>query len=328
MLEVSNFTMAGMTLEQLRIFLAVAEHLHFTRAAENLYITQPAVSAAIQSLETEYRVKLFHRIGRHVEITEAGQLLQLEAQKILEQVALTERGLRELNNLQRGELKLGSSLTIGNYWLPEKISQFQRKYSGIMVNCTLANTEEICLGTANGQFDLGLIEGEVKPTLKKLLNQEEIGSDRLLIIVGRSHPWFERDKIDLMELTDSDWVMREPGSGTQQRLEEALNNWGVNLSDLNVILVLNTGEMVKAVVEEGQVAAGISELMVKKELQLGILKAVRIVDHRLNDYQELQLIRPFLKIKHCQRFQTRISQTFEKMLFSNEIPIQLTQLRA
>ena len=328
MLEVSNFTMAGMTLEQLRIFLAVAEHLHFTRAAENLYITQPAVSAAIQSLETEYRVKLFHRIGRHVEITEAGKLLQLEAQKILEQVALTERGLRELNNLQRGELKLGSSLTIGNYWLPEKISQFQREYSGIMVNCTLANTEEICLGTANGQFDLGLIEGEVKPTLKKLLNQEEIGSDRLLIIVGRSHPCFERDKIDLTELKNTDWVMREPGSGTQQRLEEALNNWGVNLSDLKVILVLNTGEMVKAVVEEGQVAAGISELMVKKELQLGILKAVRIVDHRLNEYQELQLIRPFLKIKHCQRFQTRISQTFEKMLFSNEIPIQLTQLRA
>lgn len=328
MLEVSNFTMAGMTLEQLRIFLAVAEHLHFTRAAENLYITQPAVSAAIQSLETEYRVKLFHRIGRHVEITEAGKLLQLEAQKILEQVALTERGLRELNNLQRGELKLGSSLTIGNYWLPEKISQFQREYSGIMVNCTLANTEEICLGTANGQFDLGLIEGEVKPTLKKLLNQEEIGSDRLLIIVGRSHPWFERDKIDLTELKNTDWVMREAGSGTQQRLEEALNNWGVNLSDLKVILVLNTGEMVKAVVEEGQVAAGISELMVKKELQLGILKAVRIVDHRLNEYQELQLIRPFLKIKHCQRFQTRISQTFEKMLFSNEIPIQLTQLRA
>ncbi|WP_408967604.1 LysR substrate-binding domain-containing protein [Planktothrix sp.] len=324
----NNFTMAGMTLEQLRIFLAVAEHLHFTRAAENLYITQPAVSAAIQSLETEYRVKLFHRIGRHVEITEAGKLLQLEAQKILEQVALTERGLRELNNLQRGELKLGSSLTIGNYWLPEKISQFQREYSGIMVNCTLANTEEICLGTANGQFDLGLIEGEVKPTLQKLLNQEEIGSDRLLIIVGRSHPWFERDKIDLTELKNTDWVMREAGSGTQQRLEEALNNWGVNLSDLKVILVLNTGEMVKAVVEEGQVAAGISELMVKKELQLGILKAVRIVDHRLNDYQELQLIRPFLKIKHRQRFQTRISQTFEKMLFSNEIPIQFTQLRA
>ncbi|MEP0983673.1 LysR family transcriptional regulator [Leptolyngbya sp. AS-A5] len=96
-----------MILEQLRIFLAVAEQLHFTRAAEALYITQPAVSAAIQTIEAKYGVKLFHRIGRRVEITDAGQLLQVEAQKILDQVAFAERQLRELNNLQRGELKIG-----------------------------------------------------------------------------------------------------------------------------------------------------------------------------------------------------------------------------
>ncbi|MGH2415627.1 MAG: LysR family transcriptional regulator, partial [Microcystaceae cyanobacterium] len=105
--------MAGMTLDQLRVFLAVAEHLHFTQAAEALYLTQPAISAAIQNLEEAYSVKLFHRFGRRIEITEAGKLLQVEAQKILDQVILTERGLRELNNLQRGELKLGASLTIG-----------------------------------------------------------------------------------------------------------------------------------------------------------------------------------------------------------------------
>lgn len=157
--------MAGMTLDQLRIFLAVVEHLHFTRAAESLYITQPAVSAAIQNLESEYGVKLFHRIGRHIEIAEAGKLLQVEAQKILDSVTLTERGLRELNNLQRGELKLGASLTIGNYWLPDKVSQFKRQYPGIFVNCTLGNAEEICEGTATGLFDLGLVTGEVKPSL-------------------------------------------------------------------------------------------------------------------------------------------------------------------
>lgn len=155
-----------------------------------LYITQPAVSAAIQSLEEQYKVKLFNRINRHIEITEAGKLLQ-EAQKILDQVALTERGLRELNNLQRGELKLGSSLTIGNYWLLEKISQFQRQYPNVSVKCTLANTEEICVGTATGLFDLGLVEGKVQPSLKSVLEQEIVGSDRLQIVVGKSHPWFE-----------------------------------------------------------------------------------------------------------------------------------------
>jgi len=96
-----------MTLEQLRIFLAVAERLHFTRAAEALFITQPAVSAAIQNLEEAYGVKLFHRLNRRIEMTDAGKLLRLEAQKILDQVILTERRLREFNNLQQGELALG-----------------------------------------------------------------------------------------------------------------------------------------------------------------------------------------------------------------------------
>ncbi|MFY7804523.1 MAG: LysR substrate-binding domain-containing protein, partial [Limnoraphis robusta] len=310
----SALTREPMTLDQLRIFLAVAEHLHFTRAAEELYITQPAVSAAIQSLETEYGVKLFHRIGRHIEITQAGLLLQVEAEKILDRVRLTEQGLRELNNLQRGELKLGSSLTIGNYWLPEKISQFHQQYPGIIINCTLANTEEICIGTAKGKFDIGLIEGSVKPDLDECLDREVIGGDRLVIVVGKSHPWFEKQEVSLPELTTTDWIMREPGSGTQQRFEQALNNFGVSLKDLNVILVLNTGEMVKAVVEKSQAAAGISELMVRQELQLGTLRSIQILGSLQNRKKTLELLRPFLLIKHNQRFQTQIAQAFEKML--------------
>lgn len=303
-----------MTLDQLRMFLAVAEHLHFTRAADTLYVTQPAISAAIQNLENEYGVKLFHRLGRHIEITEAGKLLQLEAPKILDQVALTERALKELNNLQRGELKIGSSLTIGNYWLPEKISQFQRSYPQININCTLANSEEISQGTANGKFDLGLIEGEVKSDFNDILNQEEIGSDRLLIIVGKHHPWFNQEKIKLRELNNTDWIMREAGSGTQQRLEEALINWEINPKQLKTTLILNTGEMIKAILEETQCAAGISELMVKKEIKLGTLKALKIIDDRKKQSLELHMIRPFLKIKHCERFQTKISQVFEQIL--------------
>ncbi|QSJ18800.1 LysR family transcriptional regulator [Nostoc sp. UHCC 0702] len=308
--------MAGMTLEQLKIFIAVAEHLHFTRAAEELYITQPAVSAAIHNLEQEYGVKLFHRIGRHIEIAEAGKLLQVEARKILDQVALTERGLRELNNLQRGELKLGSSLTIGNYWLPSKISQFKSKYPGIQINCTLANAETICVGTAMGQFDLGLVEGDVKPALQSTLEYEIVGSDRLQIVVGKSHPWFERKEIELTELTKTPWVMRVPESGTQQRFEEALQNWGINLSELNVILVFNSGEMAKAAIENGEGATGISELMVKKEIQLGTLRTIKVIDNRNGSSAIAEIVRPFFKLKHRQRFQTALSTAFEQMLLS------------
>jgi DNA-binding transcriptional LysR family regulator len=305
--------MAAMTLDQLRVFLAVSEHLHFTRAAEALYVTQPAVSAAIQSLEEEYAVRLFHRIGRHIEITEAGKFLQIEVQKILDQVNVTERGLRELNDLQRGQLSLGSSLTIGNYWLPEKISKFQQLYPGISINCTLANAETICTGTATGQFDLGLVEGEVQSSLKNCLEEEVVGSDRLLVVVGKFHPWYEQQQVNLAELTETDWVMRESGSGTQQRFEQALQSWGINPSQLNVISLLNSGEMVKAVVENGVGATALSELMVIKELQLDSLRAVAIIDKRSPKPIPVEIVRPFLKLKHKQRFQSKLAIAFEKI---------------
>jgi len=310
-----------MTLEQLRIFLAVAEMLHFTRAAEALYITQPAVSAAIQTLETEYGVRLFHRIGRHIEITDAGKLLQGEGQRILDHVELTERGLKELNNLQRGELKLGASLTVGNYWLPEKISQFKQLYPGIFINCKLGNAEEICEGTAVGMYDLGLVTGDIKPSLQQCLEKDEVGSDRLQIVVSKSHPWFQRTEIYLDELLSTSWVMRESGSGAQQMFHQALQSWGIEPSNLNVVLNLNTSEMVKAVVESGVGAAALPESMVKNELQLGTLHAVRIIDPQKQSGKRLEIIQPIWKLKHRQRFHTRVMTAFENILTQDNVQV-------
>jgi DNA-binding transcriptional LysR family regulator len=299
-----------MTLEQLRIFLAVAEHLHFTRAAEALYITQPAVSAAIQTVEAEYGVKLFHRIGRRIEITNAGQLLQIEAQKILDQVAFAERQLRELNNLQRGELKIGSSLTIGNYWLPDRISRFKQQYPGIHVHCILGNAEEIGEGTSLGRFDLGLVTGKVKQSFQEYLLQESVGQERLQIVVGQTHPWFGLATIETAQLSTSQWVMRESGSGAQQMFEQALHRWRVELP-LSIALVLSTSEMVKAVVEQGVGAAALPELMIQKELKLETLWAVQVLDAEEN---ELDIVQPILKLKHQKRFQTQIIEAFEQFL--------------
>lgn len=301
-----------MTLEQLKIFLAVAEYLHFTRAAESLYVTQPAVSAAIQCLETEFSVKLFHRIGRRIEITDAGKLLQKEAQTILAQVSQTERELRELNNLQRGELRIGSSFTVGNYWLPDKISLFQRQYPQIKINCSLANADEICAGTSIGLFDIGLVAGDIKTTLQNTLEQDVVGSDRLLIIVGQAHPWFKQNQIFIDDLLKTPWIMREEGSGTQQMLEQALQQWGISINNLNVLLVLNSSEMIKELVESGVGAAAVPELMVKKELQLTTLRAIEVIDSQNN--KPLDIVRPVFKLKHTQRFQTRIIEAFEQVL--------------
>ncbi|HEY9646618.1 MAG TPA: LysR substrate-binding domain-containing protein [Chroococcidiopsis sp.] len=304
-----------MTLEQLRIFLAVVKHLHFTRAAEELYITQPAVSAAISSLEKEYGVRLFHRVGRHIEITEAGKLLATEAQKIFDQVLSTEQGLRELNGMQRGELRLGSSLTLGNYWLPDHISRFKQQYSGITVHCTLANAEEIGDGTASGVFDIGLVTGSVKPSLRTVLRQEVVGSDRLQIVVGKSHPWYKKSSITAPELLTTSWIMRESGSAIQRVFEENLAQVGIDPQQLDVYLVLTSSEMVKSVVERSQSAAAVSEQMLKKELQLGTLRTVKVLYPQANGSLEaLDMIQPILMLMHRDRFQSRVAIAFEQLL--------------
>lgn len=157
----------------------------------------------------------------------------------------------------------------------------------------------------------------MKPALQNTLEYEIVGSDRLQIVVGQKHPWFEWGEIDLSQLTQTLWVMREPGSGTQQRFEEALQNWGINLSELDVILVFNSGEMTKAAIEDGVGAIGISELMVKKEIQLGTLRAIRVIGNREGKGAIAEIVRPFFKLKHRQRFQTALSKVFEQMLISS-----------
>lgn len=304
--------MARMTLDQLKIFLAVAQYLHFTRAAEALYITQPSVSAAIQNLEGQYGVRLFNRVGRRIELTDAGRMLQPEAEKILQQVELTERGLKELNDLHKGELRLGASQTIGSYWLPRFISQFKQDYPGVRVDCTLGNTQEISTGIVNGLFDLGIVEGDVEPlaaTAEHIVGSI-VGGDRLQIVVGQSHPWFERAEISLQDLPSSAWVMREVGSGTRHQFEQALQHWGLELLPLKIILEVKNGEMVKSIVESGVGAAALSDLIIAKELRLNTLRSIQVKEWMNAD----QLVRSFKLLKHQERFQTRISQAFEQLL--------------
>ncbi len=304
-----------MTFEQLRIFLAVTEHLHFTRAAEALYLTQPSVSAAIQSLELEIGMPLFHRIGRRIEITQAGELLQRESKDILERVALAKRGLQELHDLKKGELKLGASQTIGNYWIPRFISQFKHQYSGIQVDCIVGNTQEIITGTIAGKFDLGLVEGIVSSITSDCLTQAVIGGDRLQVVVGQTHPWFERDSVSLSELSTTGWVMREAGSGTRNIFEQSLRGWGIDPLTMNIILEMSSGEMIKSIVENGIGATVLSEWMVRKEVQFGVLRTIAIAD--ANGLITLPtVLRTFKLLKHRERFQTIIAKSFEQLLLS------------
>ena len=157
-----------MTLEQLRIFVAVAEHLHMTRAASALNMTQSGTSAAVAALETRYGTPLFHRIGRRIELTEAGQLFLPEARAVLQRAAAAELALNELSGLLRGSLSLHASQTIANNWLPPFLHTYHRQHPGIRIGLTIGNTAQVAAAVLAGEADLGFVEGEVDaPVLAK-----------------------------------------------------------------------------------------------------------------------------------------------------------------
>ena len=290
-----------MTLEQLRIFVAVAEHLHVTKAARELRLTQSAASAAVAALEHRYGVTLFHRTGRRILLTESGKVLLSQAKSVLRDAADAERALAELSGLKRGRLSIHASQTIANYWLPPRLSRFRADHPEIDLQVTIGNTSQAAAAMSSGAADLGFIEGEIDdPSLLR----HRIPGDRLLLVVGRSHPWFDRKTIAAERLTKTDWVLRERGSGTRQVFETAARAMGVDPAALRIVLELPSNEAVRAAVEAGAGATVISELVVEPSLRYGALKAIDLPLPR----------RHFEILRHRDRYRSQAEQAFMAIL--------------
>ena len=281
-----------MTLEQLRIFVAVAERLHMTRAAEALYLTQSAVSAAILTLENTHSTMLFHRVGRHIELTEAGKLFLDEARSVLARAAAAELALSELGGLKRGTLAVKASQTIASHWLPRHLVAFRRAYPEIEVHLVVGNTAETVKTVIAGAAELGFVEGRAD---EALLSCEEVGHDRLVLVVAPDHPWATRDRVEARDLTESGWVLREVGSGTRSVFESWLEQQGLSPQLLKVALQLPSNEAVREAVEAGAGATVTSELVAEAALRSGTLRRVAI------DLPE----RPFFVLRHRERYRSK-----------------------
>src|SRR6202043_1987322 len=193
-----------MTLEQLRVFVAVAERQHVTRAAVALNVAQSAVSAAIAALEARHDVELFHRVGRGVELTEAGALFLVEARAVLARAEAAGLVLSELGNLTRGTLAVHASQTIANYWLPRHLVAFRQKYPGIDIRLTISNTQ-VAAAVREGAADLGFIEGAIEDPM---LTKEQVARDQTVIVVGTKHAWSTIDRLEPERLIETGWVLR------------------------------------------------------------------------------------------------------------------------
>jgi DNA-binding transcriptional LysR family regulator len=268
----SRRVVSAMTLDQLRIFVAVASGEHFTRAAERLKMSQSAVSNAIAALESRYKVTLFNRSRRYVELTAAGDVLFNEAEAILARASLAERRLEDFAELRFGHLAIAASQTVANYWLPFPLTSFRELYPGIGIDLWDGNSTEVEKRVVRGQADLGIIEQEASDGT---LVAETQTIDTLVAVVGRRHRWYGAEYVGWDELPQTSWIMREPGSGTRALFESALVNHGIAPETLAVALVLRTGEAVRNAVVAGTCAAVMSTLVADVALQAGNLYCLK-----------------------------------------------------
>ena len=252
-----------MTLEQLRIFAAVADKQHVTRAAGELNLTQSATSAAIAALEARYGVKLFDRVGRGIALTHTGRAFLAEARAVLARARAAEQVLRDLAGLKMGKLIIAVSQTVANYWLPPRLQAFQAAYPGIDVNVRIANTGRVAADVRESQADIGFIEGDVDDSA---LSVRRIDGDTLVIVVGQKHPFARLRRLPSDWMTETPWILREPGSGTRKMFELTLKKRGLRLTDLTVQLELASNEAIQTAIESGLCATAISELVVEKSI--------------------------------------------------------------
>jgi DNA-binding transcriptional LysR family regulator len=274
-----------MDLNALRIFLLTADYQHITRAAEELALTQPAVSRTIQRLEQQAGLPLFERQGRHIALTTAGQVMQTYTRRMVALERELEESLAALRELEAGEVIISASKTTGVYLLPPVVARFREHHPHITLQLTILNSRQVVEQVVSWRADVGLIEGD-RSALPAELAVEVVARDELVLIMAPDHRWSDLPAVTPAMLAESELLLREQGSGTREVIERAFLRQGVPLVPL---LTVPENETIKQLVMCGVGAAILPALVVQREVATGDVRRVPIAG--LDLHRELSLVR-------------------------------------
>jgi len=267
---VDNHPVAQLENFRLKVFRTVAEHLNFRKAAERLFLTQPAITLQIQALEDDLGIRLFDRAGNRVSLTPQGTLLLVYATKIATLVSQAEQELGAEDGKVSGELALGVSTTIAQYVLPRLLGAFIAEHPRVQFSLHSGNTSEIVQLLLDNKLSIGLIEG---PARDRGIRTEPFMQDELVLIMP---PAFEADHMSRAQLLASNLLMREQGSGSRRVVEIALENAGLRVKAFKNVMYLDSTEAIKSAVEVGLGIGFVSRWAISKELELGALKVADV----------------------------------------------------
>lgn len=278
---------------RLKVFHSVARLLSFTKAAEALHMTQPAVTFQVRQLEEQFNTRLFDRTHNRITLTEAGRSVYSYASRIFTLYDEMDNSVREITGDVSGVLIIGASMTIAEYMLPALLGEFKRTYPEVGLRLKVGNTDAIVSMVENNIIDLGVVEA---PVANKNLAVELCREDQLVLIVPPDHPLANHEKIAAAQIAEYPYITREEGSGTRDVIIEYLQQHGIDEDQLDVIMELGSPEAIKGAVEAGIGITVMSRTTLNKELAVGSLKAIEF---------DPPLVRPFSFVHQRQKFRQR-----------------------
>lgn len=294
-----------MDFRQLEVLAQVVETRSFSRAAEALRLTQSTVSEHIRLLEDEVGTRLFDRLGRETVPTRAGELLYTHAQRLLALRTEARQALEQFLGQVSGVLTVGASTIPGEYVLPPLIGKFREKFPKVSIALQISDTRGIVDTVLDGRVEVGLVGA--RPDHRSL-QAIELMPDELVAVVPPGHPWFGREVVTLDDLKAEPLIVREPGSGSRQALETALDDAGPGLDGMRVIAEMGSTSAIKQAVKAGVGVSIISKRAVEEECRHGLLWCVKI--------QGLRFTRHFYVVTHASRSRSPLCQAFLDFLLA------------
>ena len=281
---------------RLQVFHTVAQLLSFTKAAQALHMTQPAVTFQIRQLEEHFDTRLFDRTHNRISLTPAGEEVFKHSGRIFDLYVEMERDVRKLTGDVSGALMLGDSTTVADYLLPGMLGTFKRAFRDVNISLRVANTDQVVAMVEENAIDLGVVEG---PVNNKNLVVEVCHVDRLVVVVPPNHELADRPSVAIGEVLAFPFVLREEGSGTRNVIMEYLRDCGAPADALQVVMELGSPESIKGAVESGLGLSILSTITLAKELRTGALVAVPL---------EPSLERSFSFVHQRQKFRAHATE--------------------
>lgn len=294
-----------MNFKQLEAFVRVTELQSFTRAAKQLYMSQPAISFQIKALEEDLKVTLFQRNEKKVTLTEAGQLLYPEAKKMLGHYSKIKAGLDAIRGLKAGRLSIGASTIPGEYLLPGYIGRFRRKYPGIHISLRVAGSGEVIAWVQERDIDIGVVGKAVN---KENLSFTKWVDDELVLIAPPGHRWSGK-VIEAKELLTERIIFREEGSGTRQSMWEILDRHGVDCQQIQVEMELGSTRAVISAVQAGIGMGFVSRLAAADVLETGRVQETKLLG--------VDMRRSFFLARYSPEIVNYATAAFQELLLKN-----------